>query len=189
MKLHHTNGHAALQVVPPQPSRLLNVHIDLGRPAGILAGQRRPGRGEAKPAPSAPTPAPAPAPTAPGAPAGTRKQRPPASRPVARQKAPVAPHSPEVATTRGQSGRKASGGQQGRPSHTKPAGGEGTKKARVLGLLRRAQGATMVELREATGWQSHSVRGFLSGAITKKMGLKVRSGKRADGVRVYSVRS
>ncbi len=56
-------------------------------------------------------------------------------------------------------------------------------------MLRRPQGATMVELMQATGWQSHSVRGFLSGAIAKKMALKVRSGQRADGVRVYSVRS
>jgi hypothetical protein len=69
-----------------------------------------------------------------------------------------------------------------------PASAEGTKKALVLAMLRRPQGATLADLVQATGWQSHSVRGFLSGAITKKMAMQVRSGKRADGVRVYSVR-
>ena len=63
-----------------------------------------------------------------------------------------------------------------------------SKKARVLGLLQRPQGATLGELRKATGWQSHSVRGFLSGIITKKMGLALKSEKREDGERVYSVR-
>ena len=39
----------------------------------------------------------------------------------------------------------------------------------------------------ATGWQAHSVRGFLSGALGKKMGLTVNSAKREDGTRVYSI--
>ena len=39
----------------------------------------------------------------------------------------------------------------------------------------------------ATGWQAHSVRGFISGAIVKKMGLQVESKKREDGDRAYSI--
>jgi hypothetical protein len=39
---------------------------------------------------------------------------------------------------------------------------------------------------EATGWQAHSVRGFVSGTMGKKMGLRVESTKREDGTRVYS---
>lgn len=62
-----------------------------------------------------------------------------------------------------------------------------TKKAIVLELLRRPTGATVAELMQATGWQPHSVRGFLSGALRKKMGLKVDSSKRADGERSYSI--
>ncbi|MEP7354218.1 MAG: DUF3489 domain-containing protein, partial [Acidobacteriota bacterium] len=48
-------------------------------------------------------------------------------------------------------------------------------------------GASLQELTEATGWQTHSVRGFLSGVVGKKMGLPVTSTKR-DGERRYFVR-
>jgi hypothetical protein len=63
---------------------------------------------------------------------------------------------------------------------------EGSKTAAVLALLQRAKGATLTEIREATSWQAHSVRGFIS-TLGKKMGLKVTSTKRVDGARVYSV--
>jgi hypothetical protein len=42
---------------------------------------------------------------------------------------------------------------------------------------------------KATGWQSHSVRGFVSGSLGKAMGLKVESNKRADGQRVYKLKT
>ncbi|MGH9647231.1 MAG: DUF3489 domain-containing protein [Bryobacteraceae bacterium] len=45
----------------------------------------------------------------------------------------------------------------------------------------------MAELMQATGWQPHSVRGFLSGTLRKKMSLKVGSVQREDGERVYSI--
>ena len=64
---------------------------------------------------------------------------------------------------------------------------EGSKKAAILALLRRPDGATLKDLMAATGWQAHSVRGFISGAIVRKMGLKVESQKRADGERAYSI--
>jgi len=65
----------------------------------------------------------------------------------------------------------------------------GTSKAtRVIALLRRPQGATLQAIMKATGWQTHSVRGFISGQLKKKLGLKVRSAKR-EGKRVYSIRS
>lgn len=64
---------------------------------------------------------------------------------------------------------------------------EGSKKAAVLELLRRKKGATLAEIMAETGWQKHSVRGFLSGALTKKMGLTIESAKRDDGERVYSI--
>ena len=64
---------------------------------------------------------------------------------------------------------------------------EGSKKAAILELIRKPGGATLKELMAATGWQAHSVRGFISGAIVKKMGLKVESSKRTDGERAYSL--
>jgi len=64
---------------------------------------------------------------------------------------------------------------------------EGSKKAEVLALMRRKNGATLAEIMKATGWQAHSVRGFISGGLTKKMGLKVESTKGKDGERTYRI--
>ena len=63
------------------------------------------------------------------------------------------------------------------------------KGAMIIELLRRKEGATLAELTKTTGWQPHSVRGFLSGQIGKKLGLKLDSTKREDGQRVYRVQS
>ena len=62
---------------------------------------------------------------------------------------------------------------------------QGSKTAKVLDLLKRSGGVTLKELVKATGWQAHSVRGFLSGIVGKKMGTPVESSKRADGDRAY----
>lgn len=60
------------------------------------------------------------------------------------------------------------------------------KSAQVLQLLRRPQGATINELSIATTWQPHSVRGFLSGTVKKRYGLKLTS-EVVDGTRHYRV--
>ncbi len=64
---------------------------------------------------------------------------------------------------------------------------EGSKKSIVLELIGRKQGATLAEIMNATGWQPHSVRGFISGTLGTKMGMTVASEKRDDGERVYSI--
>ena len=63
-----------------------------------------------------------------------------------------------------------------------------SKGAKILALIRRPKGATLAELAKLTGWQNHSIRGFLSGAVGKKMGLTVDSARREDGKRVYSIK-
>ena len=60
------------------------------------------------------------------------------------------------------------------------------KSVQVLQLLRRQQGATINELSIATTWQPHSVRGFLSGTVKKRYGLKLTS-EVVDGTRYYRV--
>jgi hypothetical protein len=74
-----------------------------------------------------------------------------------------------------------------RPNAT--GGREGSKTAKVLELLKRPNGATLAELMKATGWQAHSVRGFLSGTVGKKLGLAVASVKGDDGERRYSIKA
>lgn len=55
-----------------------------------------------------------------------------------------------------------------------------TKRDEVLKLLSRPRGSTLEELMAATDWQAHSVRGFVSGTVKKRLGLNVLS-ERADG--------
>jgi uncharacterized protein DUF3489 len=66
---------------------------------------------------------------------------------------------------------------------------EGSKTATILELLKRPGGVTAKELLKATNWQPHSLRGFLSGTVGKKMGLTVASTKGEDGERSYSVKA
>jgi DNA-binding IclR family transcriptional regulator len=62
---------------------------------------------------------------------------------------------------------------------------EFSKKAIVLDLLRRNHGATMGEIAEATGWQNHSIRGFIS-TLSKTTGVTITSTRReSDKARVY----
>ena len=64
-----------------------------------------------------------------------------------------------------------------------------TKQQVCLDLLNRADGATIEELQAATGWQQHSVRGFLAGAVKKKLGLTLLSEKPDAGPRRYRIAS
>lgn len=65
---------------------------------------------------------------------------------------------------------------------------EGSKAAHVVALLGRAEGATISQMSEATGWLPHSVRGFLAGALKRTHGLCATS-HAADGGRVYRLTS
>jgi hypothetical protein len=82
------------------------------------------------------------------------------------------------------------------PERTKTAQGEepkgrmpreGTKQATLIAMLRAPDGATIEEIMAATGWQSHTVRGAMSGALKKKFGLMVTSEKVEGRGRVYKL--
>jgi hypothetical protein len=64
---------------------------------------------------------------------------------------------------------------------------QATKAERILALLRRSQGATIAELTKSTGWQAHSVRGFLSGTLKNKLKLKLKSERLEGKDRRYRV--
>ncbi len=68
-----------------------------------------------------------------------------------------------------------------------PAVRPGTKQALLIDLLKRRNGAAIDEIVEATGWQPHSVRGAISGALKKKLGLMVTSETVEKRGRVYRI--
>ncbi len=70
----------------------------------------------------------------------------------------------------------------------KPEARDGSKKSAVIELLRRKEGATAAEIAKITKWQAHSIRGFISGTISKKMKLAVESFRNEQGERVYRVK-
>ena len=118
-----------------------------------------------------------------------------AQEPKATTKANVATRKPRVALSKAKSGKQATPAKKGAKSvkrakvPEKAAGArQGSKTEKVLDLLKRPGGATTKELIKATGWQPHSVRGFLSGTVGKKMGMAVTSTKGEDGERSYSVK-
>ena len=62
-----------------------------------------------------------------------------------------------------------------------------TKQQIMIDLLRRPEGAGIEEITAATGWQSHTVRGAMSGALKKKLGLDITSKKTEERGRVYRI--
>jgi hypothetical protein len=64
----------------------------------------------------------------------------------------------------------------------------GSKQSRVIALLQSPTGATIEAMMKATGWQPHSVRGFLAGVVRKRLKLKL-GWKKVDGNRVYQIAS
>ena len=70
---------------------------------------------------------------------------------------------------------------------SKPRAERANKKAEVIALMKRTRGATLREIMKATGWQAHTVRGFVS-ILGKKGGEKIESYKSADAERTYKIK-
>jgi hypothetical protein len=68
----------------------------------------------------------------------------------------------------------------------KPKTRSGTKQAKMIDLMKRPEGATVEQIAKATGWQHHTIRGAISGALKKKLGLKVEATKEEGGT-VYRI--
>ncbi len=75
---------------------------------------------------------------------------------------------------------------------TKPSSGTRkqrphTKHMKLIEMLRRPDGATVAQIAKALSWQHHTVRGAMSGALKKKLGLTITSEKPEGGERVYRI--
>jgi hypothetical protein len=64
---------------------------------------------------------------------------------------------------------------------------QGSKESQVIALLRRPEGATLAQIGESTGWQTHTIRGFFAAALKKRHGLAVTSEKPQGGERTYRI--
>jgi hypothetical protein len=119
--------------------------------------------------------------------------------PKATKKATGAKPARNVAPAKAKSGKKATAAKKSpraakkaaRPAKAAKEKGvrEGSKTETILEMLKRPEGATAKELLKATGWQPHSLRGFISGTLGKKMGLTVTSTKTETAERTYSVKA
>jgi hypothetical protein len=115
---------------------------------------------------------------------------PAAEAPKAAKKPTAGARRAHVAPKKGKAGKKATSAKKAPKSAKKATGPrDGSKTAKVVDLLKRPGGATAKELMKATGWQPHSVRGFISGTVGKKMKLTVVSTKGEDGERNYSIKA
>ena len=94
----------------------------------------------------------------------------------------TAPVGPTDAPTEGPAPDTATEPQAAPKAHTPR---EGTKQSTLIVMLRTPEGATIDEITAATGWQSHTVRGAMAGALKKKLGLEVTSEKVEGRGRVY----
>ena len=89
-------------------------------------------------------------------------------------------------TSQRQAGNKAKAGALRKLKAARDISPPATKSERITMLLRRAKGASIAEIVGATGWQHHSIRGFISGTVVKRKGLTIASDK-TDGERRYRI--
>jgi hypothetical protein len=120
--------------------------------------------------------------------AASKKRKPHTKARVASRRANVAPANAKAAR-KSTPTKKAPEGRTKREVAKPKVARDGSKTAKILDLLKRPGGASSKDLMKATGWLPHSVRGFLSGTVRKKLGLTVTSTKGENGERTYSVQA
>jgi hypothetical protein len=98
------------------------------------------------------------------------------------QKAATAAKAKTAPKKKAKAGKKSAKREAAKAATPRPD----SKGAKILAMIERAKGATLAEIMKTTGWQAHSVRGFLSTA-SKKHGLKIESAKNESGDRVYKI--
>ncbi len=101
----------------------------------------------------------------------------------------AAPQTPNVADEEVPAKRKAKRPAKASKPSTNQTPRQSSKTKAILALLKKPGGSTLKAIMEATNWQAHSVRGFISGTLGKKMGLTVLSAKNDNGDRSYSIPS
>jgi hypothetical protein len=105
---------------------------------------------------------------------------------MAKNPVPIKPSS--VITSQATKHRRARKGVASKlPRQETDVAGNSSKTDQVLTLLKRADGATRDDLMQATQWQSHSIRGFLSGTVRKRKGLTLVSEVSEQGFRRYRI--
>lgn len=113
-------------------------------------------------------------------------------KPKAAKKAKAAPRKPRVAPAKPKSAKKTTPAKNApkakKGAKTRESAGprEGSKTAQVVAMLQRKNGATLAEIMDKMGWQKHTVRGFMAGAM-KKAGYTVESFKPEGGERTYRI--
>ena len=119
------------------------------------------------------------------------------AKPKTGKKATGGAQSAKGAPVKSKAGKKATAAKKNAPAATKPASTgkkpakadsdgprAGSKMAEVIAMMQRAKGASITEIMSAMGWQRHTVRGFVAGAL-KKAGYTVESFKPEGGERSY----
>jgi hypothetical protein len=156
----------------------------IGAAAGLVDGRKSPAEfraalqdpGEPSPVHVAPQDAPG---AQEGGAAGEEPQPPTAPAQATEGPATEAQAEPSESHTTAKPARskaKAKAAKPGKPAPAeKTAPRAGTKQALMIELLRRPEGATVEQIGAATGWQHHTIRGAISGALKKKLGLTVES--------------
>jgi len=96
------------------------------------------------------------------------------------------PKKPAKGAKLAKNAKRSKTAKPGKKPAAKPAAEHTNKKAEVIAMMKRAKGATLAEIMKATGWQAHTVRGFVS-ILGKKGGEKIESSKNAAGERTYKI--